>query len=278
MQPQIITAFRITRPTNCFIGGLSIAVAAVIAGPVASWLPVAFAVLSGMLFTAAANTINDYFDIDIDRVNRPDRPLPSGLASLQFAKMLAIILFVCGIFFSIFINIFAICIAILSTILLISYSARLKRTVLWGNAAVSLMTAIAFIYGALAAGRWRDGLIPAVYAFLFHFGREILKDMEDVAGDAAAKVQTFPIRFGHLPALKIITSVYTVLATLTIIPYVLGIYNLAYLVTVIIGVDFVLAVVLALLWLQRERANLRLLSGILKADMIVGLLAVYIGK
>jgi geranylgeranylglycerol-phosphate geranylgeranyltransferase len=228
--------------------------------------------------TAAANTINDYFDLDIDRINRPDRPLPAGQLSPHFAKMFAIILFGCGIFFSIFINIYAVIIAFLSAFLLVAYSARLKRTVLWGNATVSMMTAVAFVYGALAAGRWRDGLIPAVFAFLFHFGREILKDMEDVAGDASANAQTFPIRFGRLPALILITILYAILILFTLVPYQLDIYNFAYLLAVVIGVDCILAGVLFILWLRREKANLHFISHVLKADMVLGLVAIYIGK
>lgn len=268
---------QLSRPVNCLISGLSILIAALLARPAANWQAVFWAVLSGMVLTAAANAINDYFDIEIDRINRPRRPLPAGRLQPYQAKGFAIILFVCGVFFSIFINVFAVLIAATSALLLIVYSAKLKRTPLWGNATVSLMTGTAFIYGALAGGRWREGIIPAVYAFLFHFGRELLKDIEDVSGDKAARAQTFPLRYGLQASRWVISGLFSLLVGLTPVPYWLGIYSASYLVVVLVGVDLVLLYVLVRLWTTNDLAELRVLSGILKADMVVGLVAIYIG-
>lgn len=102
--------------------------------------------------------------------------------------------------------------------------------------------------------------------------------MEDTVGDASANAQTFPIRFGRLPALILITILYTALIVFTLVPYQLGIYNFAYLLAVVIGVDCILAGVLFILWFQRDNANLHLLSNVLKADMVLGLMAIYMGK
>ncbi len=269
---------QITRPANCAIGGLSIFIAAAIAVPHPIWPQVWFAALSGILITAAANVINDWFDVEIDRINRPDRVLPSEKLSLNAALWWSIILFAAGVFFSIFVTVLGTAIAALSSILLIFYSAKLKRTAFWGNLAVSLVTGAAFIYGASAAGDWRAGVIPAIFAALFHFGREVLKDLEDVAGDAALAAQTIPIRYGRRSAMIIITCVYILLIVTTIIPFATGIYNLNYLLVVLPGVGGVLLGVIFILWTQRENANLRLLSQILKADMLVGLLAIYLGQ
>ncbi len=274
---MISAAIEITRPANCLISAMSVALAAWIAGPEGMWLPVSFAVLSATLLTGAANVINDWFDIEIDRINRPDRVLPSNRMTPRAALILSIILFVCGVFFSIFINNLAVIIAGLSVLLLILYSAKFKRMVWWGNVVVSLMTAVAFIYGALAAGNWKDGIIPAIFAFLFHFGREILKDMEDVAGDAAMSAVTLPIRYGYKAALLAATLIYSVLIISTLIPYAARMYGRLYLVTVIIGVDLVLIAILVYLWRRQEQANLACLNRILKVDMIVGLIAIYLG-
>lgn len=278
MRKRIRAAFEITRPVNCLISGVSIFVASIIAGPIQEFSKVGAAILSGMLFTAAANTINDWYDLAIDRINRPNRVLPSRRMHPEAARVLAIFLFVCGIFFSIFINYPAVIIAILSSFLLISYSARLKRTVLWGNLTVSFMTALAFIYGALAAGNWSKGLIPAVFAFLFHFGREVVKDMEDVAGDAAMSARTFPIRFGRKAALSMISAIYLLLLALTPLPYIFEIYGRAYWWTVLIGVNMVVVIAVLILWFRDSPATLRRVSQILKADMLVGLLAIYLGS
>ncbi|RME00107.1 MAG: hypothetical protein D6814_04235 [Calditrichaeota bacterium] len=275
---KLSAAMAITRPINALITGLSVAIAVILARPIVDFRPVIFALVSAMILASAGNVINDWYDYEIDRVNRPQRVLPAGRLSRRFAARFAIILFVCGFFFSIFINKFAVLIAGASVLLLITYSAKLKRTVLWGNLAVSFMTGLAFVYGALAAGRWEAGVIPGIFAFLFHFGREILKDLEDVPGDAALAAVTLPIRYGPRVTRVAITLVYGLLIVSTFVPYALRIYGGLYLAVVLPGVDVVLATLVALLWIRGEKANLRLYSQILKADMLVGLFAIYLGK
>lgn len=278
MSKRWLAVFQIIRPLNCTISALSILIAALLASPQWLTLKVLVAMLSTALITAGANTINDYFDVEIDRINRPQRPLPAQRLTPGFAKVFAIILFGCGVFFSIFINIFAIIIALTSSLLLFIYSAKLKQTVLWGNATVSFMGGLAFVYGALAAGRWSEGIIPASFAFLFHFGREILKDMEDMQGDAVCKARTLPVQHGYRTALAATTGIYSLLIGATILPYRLGIYGLAYFITVLLGVDFVLLVVLLILWADPGKHRVGSVNQILKADMLVGLLAIYLGK
>ncbi len=274
---RVAAAVEITRPHNCLIGGLSILVAAFLARPIHAPMAVLFAVISGMLITGGANVLNDWYDIDIDRINRPGRVLPSGRLSPGFGLAFSIILFVCGLIFSIFVNKIAVIIAVTTVFALIGYSARLKRTVLGGNLVVSMTSAAAFVYGAVAAGEWKDGMVPATFAFLFHLGREILKDIEDVAGDAAMAAITLPVRFGRKAALQAVTVVYLVLILVTLWPFYAHLYGPAYLAVVVIGVDLVLAGVLVALW-RMENPPLRRINALLKVDMLIGLLAIYFGK
>ncbi len=270
--------FTLTRPGNVLISGISIFVAALIAGPVSEHaMPVAYAVISGMLITAGANVINDWYDIDIDRVNRPERVLPSGRVRPQQALVFSIILFVSGIIFSIFISYAALSIAVITSFLLVVYSAALKKMLLWGNLSVAFLGGLAFIYGALAGGDAAAGVVPAVFAFLFHLGREILKDAEDVRGDAQANADTLPIRYGWLRTRRIVTAVFVALIAITIVPYAVGYYGLTYLLVVLPGVDGVLIIVLLYLWRRPDMPALRRVNIILKIDMLLGILAVYLG-
>ncbi len=270
--------FTLTRPGNVLISGISIFVAAIIAGPVSEHaLPVTYAVISGMLITAGANVINDWYDIDIDRVNRPERVLPSGRVRPQQALVFSIILFVSGIIFSIFISCAALVVAAITSFLLVIYSAALKKMLLWGNLCVAFLGGLAFIYGALAGGDAAAGVVPAVFAFLFHLGREILKDAEDVRGDAQADADTLPIRYGWLRTRRIVTAVFVALIAITIVPYAVGYYGLTYLLVVLPGVDGVLIIVLLYLWRRPEMPALRWVNIILKIDMLLGILAVYLG-
>ncbi len=270
--------YEITRPLNVFIGGLSIFIGAFIAGSIQPIVKVLLAVVSGMFITAAANTINDYYDVAIDTVNKPYRPIPSGRVQRGEAWLYAIILFVVGCLLSVRINRIAILIAVCVSIVLYLYSAKLKRTVLWGNFTVSLISAFAFIYGGVAVSQLQNAIIPAVFSFFFHFGREIIKDIEDMEGDRADSAFTLPIRYGQKPALMISTVIFLILTGLTIMPYAMHIFGFIYLVVVIAGVDSVLIYTMISMWKNPDAANLGRLSTFLKMDMFVGLIAIYVGQ
>jgi geranylgeranylglycerol-phosphate geranylgeranyltransferase len=307
---QTISAlFLIARPLNVAIAGLSILVAAALVEPFAFSFAIISAMISAMLITAGANVVNDLCDVDIDRINRPQRVLPSGRLTPAAAQAYTIFLLACGIFFSIFINAAAATIALGSTALLIVYSFRLKRQPLTGNLAVSLVTAVAFIYGALAAHSglsarplapgeigemnfvnematrasawhrdWRAGVFPAVFSFLFHFGREVIKDLEDQAGDRAMQARTLPLVYGLSAAQTAATAAFVMLILATLLPFYLGIYDATYLWIAVAGVDLVLVASIYVLWKNPAPPRMRQLSAVLKADMFLGLAAIYFGR
>ncbi len=256
---------------------LSISMGALVGGSLRPAYLVLLAALSGGFITAAANTINDFFDLEIDSVNKPHRPLPAGLVSPVRARNWAFLLFAIGIALSIFIRPLAFGIAVFSSLLLFLYSYRLKRTVLWGNLTVSLISGIAFVYGGIAVNHVEMAFIPAVFAFFFHFGREVLKDLEDVPGDKKDNVKTFPISHGLNPTRWLISAIFLLLIFLTFIPYIAGIFGRIYLLIVLVGVDLFLIYVIASLWRDASIRNLHRLSEALKVDMLVGLLAIFAG-
>jgi geranylgeranylglycerol-phosphate geranylgeranyltransferase len=304
----LYSLFLITRPLNAAITGLSILVAAALVEPFNFTFAIAAAMISAMLITAGANVINDLCDIDIDRINRPQRVLPSGRLTPAAALAFAIFLLACGNFFSIFINKAALAIACGSSILLVVYSLRLKRQPLTGNLAVSIATALAFIYGAIAAQAglsradaadgiwgmssmndvatlarswhrdWRAGIFPATFSFLFHFGREVIKDIEDQAGDRAMQARTLPLVYGLSAAQTAATAAFVMLILATLLPFYLGIYGATYLWIVVAGVDLVLVASIYVLWKNPAPPRMRQLSAVLKADMFLGLAAIYFGR
>ncbi len=269
---------QLARPVNVFIAGLSIFLAGYLCGIGDAGAKLLAACLVGMLITAAANGINDYFDIEIDRINKPHRPFPSGRLGRTEGLVLVAISFAAALILAGRINPAALGVTLFSGLLLYWYSARLKRTVLWGNLAVSLVTALAFVFGGIAVGRFRSALVPAVFSFLMHLGREIIKDMEDVGGDAALNAATFPVVRGIEPARRLATAVLLVLLPVTWLPWLLGLYGRWYLLAVIAGVHSVLLVVIWSIWRRPERSTYRWSSNLLKADMLVGLLAIYAGR
>ena len=187
----------ITRPTNSCVAGLAAIVAYLIdTGTIIPETFLLFTVVA--LITAAGNVINDFFDAKIDEVNRPLRPIPSGKVSRGAARGFAVMLFLAGIFVSFFTNSLCIGIAIINSLLLIGYAAKLKSTPLLGNIAVAYLSASIFLFGGAFNG-WTGliHIIPiAVITFFAMVSRELLKDAEDIEGDLAGGADTVPIRIG----------------------------------------------------------------------------------
>jgi geranylgeranylglycerol-phosphate geranylgeranyltransferase len=189
--------FSITRPVNSVVSGLAAIIAYLIdTGTVIPETVFLFVIVA--LITAAGNVINDYFDAEIDAINRPDRPIPSGAVSLRAARNFAIVLFITGILVSFFTNFLCIAIAIFNVLLLVAYAARLKGLPLAGNLAVSYLAASVFLFGGALNG-W-GGLVHilpiAAITFFATLARELVKDAEDIEGDKAGGADTVPIRIG----------------------------------------------------------------------------------
>ncbi len=187
----------ITRPANAVMAGIAAIVAYLIAtGTLVMAVLLLFAAVA--LITAAGNVINDYYDAEIDAVNRAGRPIPAGLVSLRAAFWYAAVLFLAGISASLFTNPLCVGIAVFNALLLVAYAARLKSLPVVGNIAVAYLTGSMFLFGGALAGiAGLVHLVPiAVMTFLATMARELLKDAEDVEGDAAGGASTLPIRIG----------------------------------------------------------------------------------
>jgi geranylgeranylglycerol-phosphate geranylgeranyltransferase len=189
--------FRITRPANAVVAGLAAVVAYLVA--TGSLVPGVLLLLVIVAFiTAAGNVINDYYDAGIDAVNCPGRPIPSGQLTRRAALWYAAILFLAGVALSLFTTPVCAGFAVFNSLLLVCYAARLKAMPLAGNIAVAYLSGSMFLFGGAFAGyAGLIHLVPlAVITFLATMARELLKDAEDVDGDAAGGASTLPIRIG----------------------------------------------------------------------------------
>ena len=274
---MLMSYIKITRPLNVLISFISIGIGALVSGSFHWSGTLLFAGLTAAMITAGANIINDIFDLEIDRINKPQRPLPSGRVSLKGARLMFATLFGAGLIFAALCGKVMFFSALIIALLLYWYSAALKKTVLWGNLLVSVVSGFTFIYGAMSVGGWRGGVMPALLAFFFHFGRELLKDMQDVEGDRAGNAITFSAKYGLKQAAVLTKAVFLILIAVTVVPFFFKIYNEIYLIIVIFGVDSVLVYVMFVLNDRMSAPQLGRLSKLLKADMLVGLLAIYLG-
>ena len=150
--------------------------------------------------------------------------------------------------------------------------------VLVGNGVVALLTGLAFVYGGVAVGNIWKASVVGVFALFYHFAREIIKDIEDKKGDSSAGVKSFPVRYGDKAALLLTSVILIMLIGITIIPFFLHIFSIHYLIIVVVGVDFFLVYVMVSMWSDSGVKNLRRLEVMMKINMLIGLLAVYLGS
>ncbi len=187
----------IIRPANSVVAGFAALIGYIIA--TGTLVPEAFLLwLVVLLVTGAGNAINDWCDVEIDRVNRPDRPIPSGRVSKRGALVLAGALFGAGILVSFFTTPLCAAIAVVNSGVLVLYAFSLKKTAFLGNLAVSYLAGSIFLFGGALAGM--EGLVHTAPVFLITLlamvTRELLKDAEDVKGDLLQGASTVPIRYG----------------------------------------------------------------------------------
>lgn len=274
---MLYNIIQLTRPLNVIIAGASVLIAASLSDHFIFSKTLIFAILSASLITAAANIVNDIFDIDIDRINKPKRVLAAQKVSLRNAWTAYFIINIIALILIVAVSFILFTIALLTVIILYFYSYYFKRTILIGNIVVSLISGIAFIFGALAVEDWSVGLVPAIFAFLFHFGREIIKDLQDVQGDKLQKVITFAGRFGKVKSIILINLIFALLILFLFAPFVINQYNAYYIYITVPGVAAILLFVCILLWFKNNTRWLGKISLLLKVDMFIGLVAIYIG-
>jgi len=185
---------------------------------------------TGFLLTAASMVINDYYDRDIDAVNEPNRPIPSGLIKPKEALAFAFILSVLG-FTTAFANsyltslesVYCFLIAIIAWLIFVAYTTIGKRTGLPGNFLVSACVSIPFIYGSFAATNTLEPniLIFILMVFLSNTGREITKGIVDVQGDKMRGVNTLAVKYGEKRAAVAAALFYVSAVLLSPIPLIL---------------------------------------------------------
>ncbi|OKY77589.1 MAG: 4-hydroxybenzoate polyprenyltransferase family prenyltransferase UbiA [Candidatus Methanohalarchaeum thermophilum] len=230
-----IKKLRIIRPFNCFMSAFAVSIGYLIAGGgFYSLSKLVLADLTTFLVTGAGNTINDYFDREIDKINSPYRPIPSGEISPKSAYLFSILLFSIGIILSAAINYICLLIVVINSFLLYLYASKFKSIPFFGNLAVGVIVGSTFLFGGASIGKIRTNLILFGLALLATLGREIAKDIEDIKGDQGS-VNTIATEYGIENAAKL-SIFFTILAiSLSPLPYLLGIFGIYFLITVAIA-------------------------------------------
>lgn len=276
---KLFAIIKITRPSNVLITGLTIFAGVLIFGSGDfNLLKLALiAGIAGALIDAGGNIINDFFDVEIDRINKPERPIPSGLIKRKSALLIYFLTTIFGLALTLFLNKLACVIAFISTIIIFLYSFRLKQIPLFGNFTIAFMTGLAFIFAGSVVNNFKDAIFPFLFAFTINFPREIIKDIEDIEGDAKVGIKTFPMVAGVKASVVVSVVFLFFLLFLTFVPYFIGLYNRIFLILIFL-VDIGLIYVIVSLLKDTRKPNLNKLSNLLKFEMLVGLLAIYFGS
>ncbi|MDR1993729.1 MAG: UbiA family prenyltransferase [Nitrososphaerota archaeon] len=229
------------RPFTSLLVGLGV-LAACVAGAgltvVESWLPVTLATLVGFLFGLASNALNDYFDIEIDKIAHPERLLPSGILKpktyLAFSVTMFALCFILTYILSTISTLTVLAMVAVATVLQIGYELGIKKKKAAGNLLIGFQTALGFIFGGIIVGGLEATFVMALSSFLAIVGREIIKDIEDIKGDIDRS--TLPKLIGPKNA-GVLASFLVILAVIISILafYPFQIFGIGYLVLVIVS-------------------------------------------
>jgi len=226
---------RLLRPGNALMSAVAIAVGAVVAvgleGTIARAASVLLGGLTVFLFTGAGNALNDVYDREGDRVNHPDRPIPAGEIAPATAFDFAFVLFVLAILIGVLINFAAFALVLVSLALMILYETRFKASGWSGNLLIGWLVGSLFLFAGLCVyeGAVRPIQISASLAALAGLstaGREVVKDIEDVAGDVGRT--TLPKTRGIPYAGRVAQAFLIAAVVLSAVPPLLGILSLWY--------------------------------------------------
>jgi geranylgeranylglycerol-phosphate geranylgeranyltransferase len=279
MLKKIFAVFQIIRPINFLIIYCSVIVAGIICTDINLLrVRIIYAALAFSFVGSAAYVINDIFDIEIDKINKPLRPLAGNALSKKEAWFLFAFLCLLSVIFSLMVNFLSFLVVIISDVIVFLYSYRIKKIPLAGNVTVSFMTGLAFIFGGIAVGNIEGAVIPAIFAFMINFIREIVKDMEDIEGDRKNNIQTFPLRYGEKASVILIIILTIFLFIFTLVPFIFRYYKIEYFITVMVTVNVLFVYFIKSLVKNKNKENLTRLSAILKLNMVLGLFAIYLGK
>lgn len=237
------------------------------------------AAFSAMLIAGAGYVVNDYFDLDIDRINKPHRMLPSGMMFPRTALIYGLMLFFCGIILSYFTtSITCILLAFINAVLLYLYARYFKREFVSGNIVVAYTAASTFVYGGVVTGNLEQSLIIAVYAFLYTLMREIIKDMEDRDADAQNGAKTLAIRWQKNSVINLFLVAVVIIILLSGFLYMDMRINNSVLVLLMFFVILPLMIFYRILKTTNKENIYRRISQLMKLDMFILLLIFIIGN
>ena len=247
------------------------------------WMQFLGMILTIVLLTAGGNFINDYFDVRVDRINKPNAVYVETQVKRRVVILAHIITTTLGIIISFFVgksmhSYLPFVVAIGVSIALGLYTPFFKKRILSGNLLVSLCIGIIPIWSVwphlsnLHIGFWT--LIFSVFAFSVNFSREIVKDIEDLDGDAAENYKTLPVVMGTQTArIYALLFLFAALITAGVTLFIAATQHHSLGTLYLIGMGMCLPLIIALfaVFMANSKEGFHKASLIIKIAMAVGI-------
>ncbi|RLF62565.1 MAG: hypothetical protein DRN33_05455 [Thermoplasmata archaeon] len=263
----------LVRPLTVILGMMGVFAGGILGGLQFVSPDLILAMIVAAFMIAGSMALNDYFDMEVDKISHPDRPIPSGRLSPKEGLQFAYMSFFVALLLSTVINILSFGIVVFTIVLLIVYEKYLKNIGLAGNVVAAFISSIALIFGGAAVGQVNNALMLAIMTFFIMLGREILKDVEDMEGDTLTRV-TLPMKIGRKNALY--AGCLAIASTIALIPfpYWWNILSLWYIVIIVpAGILFAYSVLLVL----RDIKNIGKTIEILRSGSAFALIGFIVG-
>ncbi len=281
-------AIEITRHINCLMGALTVVIGLL---NTRSNVPldkltinIVLGVFTYIFLAASGNIINDVYDIEIDKINRPERPIPRGSISLKQAKELFFLYLIIGIILSL-VNTLILSLPLINLVLAFFfgfiawvYAKWGKKSGFLGNIIVGVSFSIGLVYGAYL----NSPIIPPYILFFFItafsllVAREIIKGCEDIEGDKNQGVKTLAIKIG-IKSSRNISVIFVLIAVMFfILPIFTTILNFfLFIIFTVIGLIEVGYTVVLMFTSDLRKEDLKKISLLLKIGMFLGLIAFF---
>lgn len=192
--------------------------------------------LCGFALSSAALILNDYFDYEVDLINHPNRPLPSGAVTRKEVIGLTAVTTLVGLSAAWALGFPALLISIIFWVIGVLYNWRYKETGLIGNLMVCASVGVTFILGAVTMGAPWNGIVWtfALMAFFIDLGEEIAGDAMDMEGDKKRGSRSIALLKGKRFALRISVALWSLVILLSLLPVLMSWLGTSYLVFILI--------------------------------------------
>ena len=252
--------------SGAFVGGI-------VADAPFNSIPLILSSIVVFLAIGGSMSFNDYYDREIDIISHPKRPIPSKRITAKESLYFSYFVFAIALIISLFINWICFGILVFSLIALYAYEVYFKNIGLIGNFLVAFLSSITFTFGGASVGKPFASILLSMITFFLFFGREILKDVQDVKGDLISR-KTLPMKIGEKKAAIIGSLMLLIALFISPFPYIYNQLGIGYLLLVIIvNILCIFAIIKTLINVQNAEKTVSLL----RSASALGIIAIIIG-